>query len=286
MWIRSFKVIMSLALAVWFGSCARRPHQEDLVKLDKKKDKELIDAVEHLSTLRPSTLYSKIKCHFSDTTKNVGFKTSLRMVKDSAINTLITYASIPVVNALITPDSLKISNKKDKCAIRTTMKYIEETFGVDFEYKNMEELLLGIPVAYDSTDKYFVINDPYNYIVSSHRKRKVRRETRNRPDHNLNIHRKEREDPFIIQYFLNADLQSIKRIIVNSPDDTTQITLDYYNRDSIQSYLIPKEMVVTIVTPRNRIVLTLDYDKTEVNVPQEIRFIIPEEYGNCNEEGN
>lgn len=285
MWIRSFKLLFSLTLLVWLGSCARRPHQEDLVKLEKRKDKDLIEAVEVLSVKRPNALYSKIKCHFSDTTKNVGFKTSLRMIKDSAINTLITYASIPIVNALITPDSLKIANKKDKCAVRTTMKFIEESFGVDFEYKNMEELLLGIPVAYDSTDKYFVINDPYNYIVSSHRKRKVRRETRIRPEHLTGNHRRaDRDNPFIIQYFLNADLKSIKRIIINSPDDTTQITLNYYSRDSIESFLIPKEMEVTIVTPRNRIVLTLDYDKTEVNVPQEIRFVIPEEYGNCNEE--
>lgn len=285
MWIRNSKIVFGISLLVWLGSCARRPQQEDLVKLDKKKDKELIETVENLSLKRPNTLYSKIKCHFSDTTKSVGFKTSLRMVKDSAINTLITYASIPVVNALITPDSLNIANKKDKCAIRTTMRYIEESFGVDFEFKNMEEILLGIPVAYDSTEKYFVINDPYNYIVSSHRKHKARRELRNnRIEHQGPAHRRvERETPFIIQYFLNSDLRSLKRVIINSPDDTTQITLDYYSRDSIADFLIPKNTVVTIVTPRNKIVLTLDYDKTEVNVPQEIRFIIPEEYGICNE---
>jgi hypothetical protein len=28
----------------------------------------------------------------------------------------------------------------------------------------------------------------------------------------------------------------------------------------------------------------MDYDKTEVNTPQEIYFVIPEEYGNCDSE--
>lgn len=275
-----------LALIILLGSCARRPHQEDSVKLEKKKDHELINAVERLATIRPQTFYSKIKCHYSDTTKSIGFKTSVRILKDSAINTLITYASIPIVNALITPDSLKISNKKDKCAIRTTMRYIEDAFGVDFEYRNMEELLLGIPIAYDTTDKHFVINDPYHYIVSSHRKRKIRREIRNNraERENANRHHPDKDNNFIIQYFLNPDLKSIKRIIVNSPEDTTEITLNYYGRDSLETYLVPQELTVTIVTPRNRIVITMNYDKTEVNQPQEIYFVIPEDYENCDGE--
>jgi hypothetical protein len=291
--LKQYSKWLFLVLVVLTSACARRPKTEDLVKLDKKKDAVLLHTVDSLAQLRPKTFYSKIKCRFSDTTKNVSFRTSLRIVKDSAINTLITYASIPIINALITPDSLKISNRKDKCAIRTTMSYIEQTFGVDFEYRNIEELLIGIPVAYDSTDKYFVINDPYNYIVSSHRKRKIKREIRIKPEREQQRERenhrrfdrdKDKDDNFIIQYYLHPNLKSIKRIIVNSPEDTTQISIDYNSRDSIESFLVPKEVLVTIVTPRNKIVLSMEYDKSEVNKPQEIYFVIPEDYSNCADE--
>src|SRR5690606_32193689 len=115
---------------------------------------------------------------FSDTNRRIGFKTSIRSIRDSIINPMITYAGIPIVNSIIRRDSLLISNRKDKCAIRTTMNYIKESFGVDFDYRNIEELLLGLPVAYDTTQKYFQINDPYNYVVSSHRKRIIKKENK------------------------------------------------------------------------------------------------------------
>nr|WP_294861695.1 DUF4292 domain-containing protein [uncultured Fluviicola sp.] len=288
-----------LALLVILGSCARRPVAEKPIKLEKRKTTELIHAMDSLSGVRPNSFYTKIKCHFSDTNRRVSFKTSIRAVRDSAINPIITYAGIPIVNSLIRRDSLFISNRKDKCGIRTTMNYIKESFGVDFDFRNIEELLLGLPVAYDTTQKYFQINDPYNYIISSHRKRVIRRENRddnntnrnNRHERDNNNLRRDRngneddnEDNVIIRYFIHPSLKSISRLVIDSPEDTTHISVDYIDRDTVGTYLLPKEVIIDIVTARNHIVLTMDYDKTEINTPQEIYFVIPEEYGDCNSE--
>lgn len=300
--IRNIKWL-GIALLVVLGSCARRPVADKPVKLEKRKTAELIHTMDSLSGIRPNSFYTKIKCHFSDTNRRVSFKTSIRAVRDSAINPIITYAGIPIVNSLIRRDSLFISNRKDKCKILTNMGYIKEAFGVDFDYRNIEELLLGLPVAYDTTQKYFQINDPYNYIISSHRKRVIRREHRddnnptNRNKHDRdnnrdNNPRRERngnddpddEDNVIIRYFIHPSLKSISRMVIDSPEDTTHISVDYIGRDTVGTYLLPKEVVIDIVTARNHIVLTMDYDKTEINTPQEIYFVIPEEYDNCNSE--
>lgn len=296
--IRNIKWL-GIALLVLLGSCARRPVAEKPVKLEKRKTIELIHAMDSLSGVRPNSFYTKIKCHFSDTNRRVSFKTSIRAVKDSAINPIITYAGIPIVNSLIRPDSLFISNRKDKCKILTNMSYIKESFGVDFDFRNVEELLLGLPVAYDTTQKYFQINDPYNYIISSHRKRILKKEGKNKhekekeKDNNRdNILRRDRngndedddEDNVIIRYFIHPSLKSINRMVIDSPEDTTHISVDYIGRDTVDTYLLPKEVVIDIVTARNHIVLTMDYDKTEINTPQEIYFVIPEEYDTCNSE--
>ena len=295
--IRNIKWL-GIALLVLLVSCARRPVADKPIKLEKRKTSELIQAMDSISGIRPNSFYTKIKCHFSDTNRRVSFKTSIRAVRDSAINPIITYAGIPIVNSLIIRDSLFISNRKDKCAIRTTMGYIKESFGVDFDYRNIEELLLGLPVAYDTTQKYFQINDPYNYIISSHRKRIIRKESRdeNNPNRN-NRHERDNTNPrrdrnnneedennVIIRYFIHPSLKSISRLVIDSPEDTTHISVDYIDRDTVDTYLIPKEVVIDIVTARNHIVLTMDYDKTEINTPQEIYFVIPEEYGDCNSE--
>lgn len=290
--IRNIKWL-GIALMIVLGACARRPLAAKPVKLEKRKTSELTRVMDSLSLIRPNTFYTKIKCHFSDTNRRVSFKTSIRSIKDSMINPIITFAGIPIVNSVIRPDSLFISNRKDKCAIRTTMNYIKESFGVDFNFRNIEELLLGLPVAYDTAQKYFQINDPYNYILSSHRKRVIKKETKNKPDkdgilnqrreHNRNDN-DEDEDNVLIRYFIDPSLKSINRLVIDSPDDTTHISIDYISRDTVNTYLLPREMIIDIVTARNHIVLTMDYDKTEINTPQEIYFVIPEEYGDCNSE--
>jgi hypothetical protein len=292
--IRNIKWL-GLALLVVLGSCARRPVAEKPIKLEKRKTSELIFVMDSLSAIRPNSFYTKIKCHFSDTNRRISFKTSIRSIKDSIINPIITYAGIPIVNSIIRRDSLFISNRKDKCAIRTNMGYIKESFGVDFDYRNIEELLLGLPVAYDTTQKYFQINDPYNYIISSHRKRIIKKENKNKHDKDgINLHprrngndnnnEEEGEDNVMIRYFIHPSLKSISRLVIDSPDDTTHISVDYIDRDTVGTYLLPKEVIIDIVTARNHIVLTMDYDKTEINTPQEIYFVIPEEYGDCSSE--
>lgn len=286
--IRNIKWL-GLALLVVLVSCARRPVAEKPMKLEKRKTSELIHVMDSLSVMRPNSFYTKIKCHFSDTNRRISFKTSIRSIKDSIINPIITYAGIPIVNSIIRRDSLFITNRKDKCAIRTTMNYIKESFGVDFDYRNIEELLLGLPVAYDTAQKYFQINDPYNYIISSHRKRVIRKENKNKHDKD-GIHQRrnanddDNEDNVMIRYYIHPSLKSISRLVIDSPEDTTHISVDYINRDTVDTYLLPKEMIIDIVTARNHIVLTMDYDKTEINTPQEIYFVIPEEYGDCNSE--
>jgi hypothetical protein len=255
--------------------------------------------MDSLSQLRPKYFYTKIKCDYSDTNQNLNFRTSIRMVRDSVVNALITYASIPIVNSLIRPDSVIITNRREKCVIRQNMSYIREQFGVSFDFRNIEEIFLGLPVGFDTTQKYFQIHDPYNYIISSHKKRVIRREIRNerradKPEKERNNDRPRREDrnnnngddeeeEVILRYYLSNDIRSLKRIFIDSPNDSTTIDIHYLSRDSIGSYMIPNEVQIEITTPRNRLVLSMDYDKSEVDVPQQIHFVIPEEYGPCEE---
>jgi hypothetical protein len=280
-------------------SCSRRATPDAVQeKVARRKTTELVAAMDSLSQLRPKFFYTKIKCDYSDTNQNLNFRTSIRMVKDSVVNALITYASIPIVNSLIRPDSVIITNRREKCIIRQNMSYIKDQFGISFDYRNIEEIFLGLPVGFDTTQKYFQIHDPFNYILSSHKKREIKRESRNKPDRDKpdrdrnndkpdRPRREDRnndeddEDEVILKYYLSNDIRSLKRIFIDSPNDSTTIDIQYLSRDSIGTYMIPNEVQIEIVTPRNKVVMSMDYDKSEVDVPQEIHFVIPEEYGVC-----
>ena len=271
--IRSIKHFSVLFFAgiILLASCAKQLTEVEKEKLPRKKTGELVDVLDSLSDLKPNLFYTKISTKFSDTNRDVSFKTSVRLVKDSAINTLITYATLPVFNAMITRDSVVLVNKREKCYIRQSMDYIKENFAVDFNYKNIEEIILGLPLDFDSTQKYFQLNDPYNYIVSSHKKRELKK-----------VEKLQKED-IAIRYYLSDDLRSLKGMYIESPSDTASIQIDYTERQSIGNYNLPREVFIQIRSPRNNMQINMTYEKVEVNEPKELILIIPESYAECEE---
>ncbi len=263
------KTVSYLVVCLLFVACAATKQTDDLVKLDRRKTNDMLSLLDSISIPKPNFFYTKIDTDYKDTNRHVSFKTSLRMVKDSAINLLITYAKIPIVNSIISRDTLTIVNKKDKCFIREDLSYLKETFGVDFEYHNLEEIFLGIPLDYDKDQKYFQIHDPYNYIVSSHRKNKIRRSER-----------KSKED-IVIKYLINNSFTHLKGMEVISPSDSTEIYVTYKSRELIDNYSIPREMSIQVITPRNNIFIEMSYDKIEINQRQPLILVIPEGYEKC-----
>jgi hypothetical protein len=154
------------------------------------------------------------------------------------------------------------------------LSYIKENFGIDFNYKNLEELILGMPLDYDTTQKYFQINDPYNYTISSHKKRDIKKLERQ------DRHEPEKED-IIIKYYLTDDAHGLKGMHIESPSDSTTIKVDYLTREMVQNYNIPKTVNIVITSPRNQMRIALDYDKAEIDQPQPLFLVIPEGYEKC-----
>ncbi|MGB0914611.1 MAG: DUF4292 domain-containing protein, partial [Crocinitomicaceae bacterium] len=103
-------VLFILALT----SCGSKKEQAG-DKLAKAKDTELTQVLDSLSSVKFDYFYSKISTKYKDSSQNVSFKTSVRITKDSAVNTLITFARFPVFNAIVTLDSVKVTDKQKKC---------------------------------------------------------------------------------------------------------------------------------------------------------------------------
>lgn len=258
-----------ISLIVIVSSCAKKT-TEGPDRLPKVRESQLTDALDSIILMKPDFFYSKLDTKYDDGSRTVNFKTSVRLRADSAFNALITYAKIPVVTAMVTVDSIKISNKKDKCYVLENLDYFKTTFGIDFKYQNIEEIILGLPLDYNRDEKYYQINDPYNYIVSSHRKRDIKRTERGRAQGDI-----------IIKYFLTEDLQNVKRLEIESVEDSTNIEVDYLSRQMEKGFSIPRTMKVEITTPNKKMRIELEYDKAEINEPKELFIVIPESYEKC-----
>ena len=243
-------------------------------KLPKIKDKELIDRIDSLSHIEPKTFYSKLALSYLDLSKpadegEISVKTSIKIVSDSAVSAIITYARIPVVTALVTQDTLSVVNKRDRCYTVASLDYLKDLFGVDFSYENIEEIIYGKPLDYQITQKYFVDNDPFQYSISTHKKH-----DRKKPD------RKQRDD-LMIQYRLTDDAKALKQTRIWSLEDATEVSVVYLERQQLNGYDLPLKVEINIRTPKKTLLLTLLYERVEVNEPQELIIVIPESYEKC-----
>lgn len=266
--IKSFLVFIGLTIVVACGS-RKKADQEQLEKLEKKKEQALIHKLDSLSKERPDHFYTKISSKYKDSEYKVSFKTSIRMRSDSALHALITFARIPIYNNMVTPDTLTIVDRRNNCYIKEDMSYLKNTFDIDFQHHNIEELLLGLPVGWESGEDYYQIKDPYNYIISSHNKRRLKKAD------------EDTTGAVYIRYFLNEELDNVRRIIVDSPSDTTSIDINYISREIVNGHSVPNEADVTVKTPRDTIYIDMKYNKTSINDPRVIYLAIPEKYERC-----
>lgn len=266
--IRLTNILIVLLVAVSIASCGTTRDLSEVENGGRGKPEQILSVLDSLSSIKIDNFYSKVSTNYKDSSKNVSFKTSLRIVNDSAVSAIITYASIPVVNALITTDSVKISNRKDKCYVLQDLAFFRQEFGVDFTFENVEELFLGKPVAYKLGGEYFKEIENEN-TVCSHRKKDIRKNER----------KDQRE--IITYYTLNDSLTNLAKMQIFSPEDSTSIEISYLERELIDGFMVPMHIEVSIQAPLQNIVVDLEYRKSNVNQAGEVHFVIPENYEKC-----
>jgi len=99
------------------------------------------------------TFSGKIKVDYWDKDgKGPDLTVFLRMKKDSIIWLSINASllSIEVFRVMITPDSVKVLNKKDKEVQFRSVSYIQEVAHLPFDFKTLQDIFIGNPVYLDS----------------------------------------------------------------------------------------------------------------------------------------
>jgi hypothetical protein len=262
-----FSIFLMLGI---FYSCSPKVIMELPIIVERKKTDELVFKLDSIHNQIPTTFYSKISTKYKDTTQNLSFKTSITVLKDSVLGALVSYAGIPLINSFITKDSLLFTNKREKCYTKNTLDNLKVQFGVDFDFKNIQELILGLPLNFQSNSKYYQIHDPNFYIISNHKKREIKK-----------LERKNLDD-YIIKYYSINYFNSISKILIENPKENNIVEIRYLKFQFENGYTIPKLVEVEIKTDKNHINVELEYEKVEINEPQDVFFTIPDNYENCN----
>lgn len=263
------KPIVFLALVLVSTACGTRKESfEEGEKLPKVKEEFLIDKLDSLSMQRPDFFYTRINSKYEDNNTNLTFRTTVRMHADSALQATITYANIPIYNSIATPDTFMLLDRRNKCYIQEDMSFLKRNFNVYFSHRNIEELFIGLPVAWDSTLTYRQLKDPYNYVVSAYSEKEIQ---------NL----EDLKGEIITRYYLNENAEHLEKVIIDSPKDTTSIEILYSNFEFIENFNVPSSVEIKIKTARNDIFIDFKYTKTTINEPRTLFLAIPDKYERC-----
>jgi hypothetical protein len=264
--------IVLIAPAVLLFSCSKNLSLLEETTVNTLPYETVRQSLDSLSRKRPDTFYAKYDSDYTAKKQHVSFKTSLRSVKDSAMNASISFAAIPVANALITHDSLQLVNRQSNCYLVQTLSYFRENFGIDFTLTNLEELFLGMPLKYNASSSYVQISEGSN-VLSTHSNDSIKQMRANEKGLTRN--------DVIIQYVFSPDGKQLDGLLLESITDKTTAKVTYVKREIIEGFSFPIEIALTIQSPKNVITLILVAEKKELNQPQEIHFVIPEGYGLC-----
>ena len=268
------KLIIYLFLVFLVSSCTKK-NLEVLMMPPvieyKIKDRLLAKTLDSLSALKPKYFYAKLKIDFKDNTTDLSFKTSLKIVSDSAVNAIVTKVGFPIANALITIDSVKILNIPGKCVIKNSWDYFRDLLNVEIDYLNLENILLGRPLTDGFNQKYFVDKDAYEVAVTNSRNESYSYLTE---DSLL-------KSKLMVNYILTSNLKDIAQTRIFSASDSTEIQIQYVSRQVVSEFNLPDKAIILLSKPSYNLEINLEYNNLEITKKIEITFIIPEKYEVC-----
>ncbi|MBK8786505.1 MAG: DUF4292 domain-containing protein [Chitinophagaceae bacterium] len=108
------------------------------------------------------TFNAKIKVDYEDNKgKQPDVTAIVRIIKDSAIWISLTasFLNVEIYRVLITKDSVILLNKRDKEVQYRSLDYLQEVTQIPFDYKTLQDLLIGNPVFIDSNIVYYKKTD-------------------------------------------------------------------------------------------------------------------------------
>jgi Domain of unknown function (DUF4292) len=108
------------------------------------------------------TFSAKVKVNYRDKEgEQPELTVFIRMHKDSVIWVSVnaTIFSYEALRVLITPDSVKVLNKKDKIVQLRSVNYLKELVNLPFDFYTLQDFLLGNPIYLDSNVVSYKTNE-------------------------------------------------------------------------------------------------------------------------------
>ncbi len=204
-----------------------------------------------------NTFSSKIKIESSDNNgKNPDITALVKIQADSSIwiSLTATFLNVEVYRLYISKDSVVLLDKREKTVQYRSLDYLQTVTEIPFDYTSLQDLIVGNAIFYDADKANNVLSN--TEILSS----------------------------FIGQEFkhlLTLDANNF-HLIHSKLDDINEnrhrtSDVSYSDYVMVDGYDFSAKRKIT-VAEKNKIQVSMEFNKAEFNKPLEINFTVPKNY--------
>lgn len=265
-----FKIVFSIFFIVFsITSCKVKKTNDTEIKLKNKSSEELIDLMMQ-SKLNAKFINSKGSVELTFQDEKNSLRTNIRIQKDSALWISLSKATLPVLTTIVSNDSVKFLNKLKKEYFLDNFASINEILNTEIDYELLQDFFLGEPIAFDAEEDYIVKIDDDSYLISSEKSRKIEK---------LLKKGKVKEEPFLYRCWIEPTNYKCKRVVINLVSQNTELEVNYSQWETIDGYVFPMIAKLKLSTPKDTVLLDMDYSKVDVLESISMPFNIPDSYG-------
>ncbi len=194
---------------------------------------------------------------------NIAVSSTVRWRRDSVIWMNVRKLGFTVARIQVTRDSVFVVNYLQSNYIAKNLSYIEKTFGVPLDYSILQDILLGNPVFLTEKDKLTLEKSIDGDVIL-----------------------RGKDTRWKATYKLDATNFTVKEMLFEEPGTNRLLKICYKNYGNVRvpngvqqnfSYLRTID-VESPQTGKVSVVLEVDAESLEINVPKNIKFEIPNHY--------
>ncbi|MGB2257269.1 MAG: DUF4292 domain-containing protein [Flavobacteriaceae bacterium] len=204
-----------------------------------------------------NTLQCKLKIELFQNSKVQSNNVTLRMDRGK---TIWINAFLNMIRIKITPDRVQMYNKIDKTYFDGDFSLIKQLLGIDLDFSNLENLLLGDTFFKHNSSSLNQVKDNSGYTLKPYKL-----------DPTLNV-----------LYRINPFYFKMKTQEISHLKEEIHLKVNYDDFQEINQQLIPSKMAITINEKQNNTFIKLNLKSVSLNQSIRFPFKLPKGYRQLN----
>jgi len=279
-------ILLFLAFLFFTGIWSCAVHKETTKILHEKKLKPISDKKLLKKTTRNYLSYNYLTLKFSGKVQWGNTAKSIRGIvktkRDSIIWISLYHSTgIPVAKILMTKDSLIFLNRLNDTYYAGDYDFLEDQLNFSLTFNNVQSVLFNELFLYNDTVTKFKelkdfkrYADTACYVLQSVKKKAFRKYSKILRKNNR-IRRKWREGFIVHNFKISPEIYKIRNLSVRDITNKMTFSTDYDNFETFLDKPFPKNMKISIFTPRDTVITNLKVKKMIKNELLEFSFKMP-----------